>query len=90
MNQAPKNQTGLALGAWGAVQACAAGFGIALGGVIRDFVASLELRTTLGPAAGYVCVYSLEIALLSATLVAMFPLLRPGDRASMEGGRVVP
>jgi BCD family chlorophyll transporter-like MFS transporter len=79
MNQAPKNQTGLALGAWGAVQASAAGFGIALGGIIRDVVASLDLRTTMGPAAGYICVYSLEITLLLVTLVAMLPLLRPNN-----------
>src|SRR5208337_1973729 len=32
MSLAPKNQTGLALGAWGAVQATAAGASIALGG----------------------------------------------------------
>ena len=90
MNQAPKNQTGLALGAWGAVQASAAGFGIALGGVIRDVVAGLDLRTALGPAAGYVCVYTLEIGLLLATLIAMFPLLRPTERAPMEGRRALP
>jgi BCD family chlorophyll transporter-like MFS transporter len=77
MNQAPKNQTGLALGAWGAVQASAAGFGIALGGIIRDVVASLDLGAAMGPAAGYICVYGLEVTLLLATLIAMFPLLRP-------------
>ncbi len=36
MNNAPEGQRGLALGAWGAVQATAAGVGVAAGGVIRD------------------------------------------------------
>jgi len=76
MQSAPRNQTGLALGAWGAVQASAAGFGIALGGIMRDVVAALDWQTALGPAAGYICVYSLEVALLLGALVAMFPLLR--------------
>jgi MFS transporter, BCD family, chlorophyll transporter len=35
MNRAPKEQVGLALGAWGAVQATAAGAGVALGGLGR-------------------------------------------------------
>jgi BCD family chlorophyll transporter-like MFS transporter len=81
MNNAPKNQTGLALGAWGAVQASAAGLAIALGGIIRDGVAALDLHSAFGPAAGYVSVYGLEIALLLVTLIAMFPLLRPSRRA---------
>ncbi|MGD0721179.1 MAG: PucC family protein [Roseiarcus sp.] len=90
MNLAPKGQTGLALGAWGAVQACAAGVAIALGGIIRDIVAGLDLRTTLGPATGYVCVYGLEVALLLATLVAMVPLLDPAAEAGAPRRAVLP
>ncbi len=75
MNLAPKNQAGLALGAWGAVQATAAGASIALGGIIRDVVAGFADRSTLGPATGYVTVYSIELVLLFATFIAMFPLL---------------
>ncbi|OYT99877.1 MAG: MFS transporter [Burkholderiales bacterium PBB1] len=71
MNLAPKNQSGLALGAWGAVQATGAGLAIALGGVIRDVVAAHSTSTT-----GYVTVYTIEIVLLVATIVAMAPLLR--------------
>jgi BCD family chlorophyll transporter-like MFS transporter len=75
------SQNGLALGAWGAVQATAAGGAIALGGVIRDLVADLAsnglLGTALGePAVGYSVVYHLEIFLLFATLVAIGPLAR--------------
>ncbi len=76
MNLAPPNQAGLALGAWGAVQASAAGVAIALGGIIRDVVDHHAPANNLGPAAGYHAVYGLEIILLFATLAAMWPLLR--------------
>lgn len=80
MNSAPPNQTGLALGAWGAVQASAAGVAIAFGGIMRDVVATTAPQTLLGAAAGYVSVYSLEIILLLATLVTM-ARLRHRDEA---------
>jgi BCD family chlorophyll transporter-like MFS transporter len=80
--------SGLALGAWGAVQASAAGLAIALGGAINDAVGELAARGALGaaisgPAAGYGVVYHLEIALLFVTLAAIGPLVgsirsRPG------------
>jgi BCD family chlorophyll transporter-like MFS transporter len=69
MNLAPKDQAGLALGAWGAVQATCAGLAMALGGVLRDSVAHATDSAT-----GYIAVYSLEVFLLCATLAAMFPL----------------
>jgi BCD family chlorophyll transporter-like MFS transporter len=76
MNAAPKDQAGLALGAWGAVQASAAGVAIALGGILRDVVTALTPESSLGAAAGYDFVYCLEIVLLCATLVTMIPLIR--------------
>ncbi len=76
MNLAPRNQTGLALGAWGAVQASAAGMAIALGGVFRDLIGRFAEQDALGSATGYDFVYSLEMVLLFATLVTMFPLIR--------------
>jgi BCD family chlorophyll transporter-like MFS transporter len=76
MNLAPTQQAGLALGAWGAVQATAAGIGVALGGVIRDAALGAGLlRETAGHAAGYTVVFALEIALLLAALAVMLPLL---------------
>jgi BCD family chlorophyll transporter-like MFS transporter len=75
MRQAPRNQTGLALGAWGAVQATAAGVAIACGGIFRDLVYHYA-PATLGAAAGYDFVYSVELALLFVTLVTMFPIIR--------------
>ena len=89
MNFAPPGQTGLALGAWGAVQASAAGVAIALGGIIRDIVATLAPETPLGAAAGYVSVYSLEICLLMATLITMAGIRYLGqacaEPAAIEG-----
>jgi BCD family chlorophyll transporter-like MFS transporter len=76
MNQAPDHQRGLALGSWGAVQASAAGVAIALGGIIRDLVASHLPEGTLGAATPYDCVFGLEIALLLATIIMMAPLVR--------------
>ncbi len=81
MNHAPKDQAGLALGAWGAVQATAAGVAVALGGIGRDLVQALATAEVLparwtGPATGYIAVYSLEVLLLLATLAAMAPLIR--------------
>ena len=71
MRNASPEQTGLALGAWGAVQATAAGLAMALGGVLRDVIAAVSDSQT-----GYAVVYGLEIALLLGTLVAVWPLLR--------------
>jgi len=71
MNLAPKDQAGLALGAWGAVQATAAGVAVAWGGIMRDLVAHVTNSAT-----GYLSVYVLEAVLLLVTMVAMAPLLR--------------
>jgi BCD family chlorophyll transporter-like MFS transporter len=79
-------ETGLALGAWGAVQATSAGLAIALGGAVRDGITSLAVHGSLGPvltgaSTGYSAVYQVEIVLLFATLIAIGPLVRSGTRA---------
>ena len=71
MNRACAGQAGLAMGAWGAAQATSAGLAMALGGILRDLVASISTPWT-----GYCFVYSIEWILLLLTLVAMQPLLR--------------
>ncbi len=81
MSIADKHPTGLVIGAWGGVQATAAGLAIAAGGAIRDGVSTLAVHGALGPAlnspsTGYNVVYHIEIALLFATLVAIGPLIR--------------
>jgi BCD family chlorophyll transporter-like MFS transporter len=78
MQMAPEGQAGLALGAWGAVQATAAGLAIGAGGILRDLVAS-----RWGSLAGYEAVYLLELMLLVVTLALMVPMLRrPGAPAA--------
>jgi BCD family chlorophyll transporter-like MFS transporter len=81
MGLARPGQSGLALGAWGAVQATAAGLGIALGGILRDLGGWFT-----GRAEAYAFVYSLEVALLLVTLVVIAPLVRlPASRQSPQG-----
>jgi BCD family chlorophyll transporter-like MFS transporter len=81
MNLEVGGHTGLALGAWGAVQATCAGAGIALGGAMRDLFGQVAGHGALGagltgPASGYVLVYSIEIVLLLAALIAVGPLAK--------------
>jgi BCD family chlorophyll transporter-like MFS transporter len=84
-----EGQGGLALGAWGAVQASAAGLAIAAGGILRDVTSSLAVSGALGPAltdpsTGYGIVYHVELAMMFATLVALGPLVRPFGAAERE------
>ncbi|WP_299146334.1 PucC family protein [uncultured Tateyamaria sp.] len=72
---------GLALGAWGAAQATAAGVAIALGGTLRDWIGALATSGAWGEAlnsaaTGYSFVYHAEIGLLFVTLVILGPLVR--------------
>ena len=81
MNLENDGLNGLALGAWGAVQATCAGLAIAAGGAIRDGVSALAMQGALGPAlvtpaTGYSFVYHIELYLLFATLIAIGPLTR--------------
>ena len=74
-------RTGLALGAWGAVQATCAGLAIALGAFARDLVSAAAVArdlgpTLAGPSTGYAFVYGVEILLLVGTLIALGPLVR--------------
>lgn len=76
MRSAPRAQVGLALGAWGAVQATAAGIAVALGGVIRDLVVAMPGSSAFRPETPYTPVFSLELALLAAALVAIVVVRR--------------
>ncbi len=70
-------RSGLALGAWGAVQATCAGSAIALGGLVRDALGTQ----------GYATVYTAEIVLLIFTLIAVGPLVRPASEYSLRTPR---
>ncbi len=78
---------GFALGAWGAVQATAAGVSVGLGGTLRDAAAALAADGSLGavlkhPATGYGTVYAMELLLLFLALIALGPLVRSGHRST--------
>ncbi len=98
MAMAQKDATGLALGAWGAVQALAAGLAIAGGGLLSDAVGAAARAGRLGPvldapATGYSAVYAMELVLLFGALVALGPLAgrgRPAALAAASGGAFVP
>ncbi len=98
MALAGRSDSGIAVGAFGAVQATAAGTAIFLGGAIRDAVQTAGSAGLLGeaftlPSIGYSVVYHIEIVLLFATLAAIGPLARlapdPSTRppTSPEGDR---
>ena len=84
-----RDHVGLALGAWGAVQATAGGLAIAVGGAMRDGVSALAMHGVMGEAlannvTGYSFVYHLEMYMLFAALIAIGPLVRsfgPATRA---------
>lgn len=87
MKLGARDQKGLALGAWGAVQATAAGLGIAIGGAGRDAVTYLAMNGSLGSAltdvsTGYSAVYHFEILLICAAMVVLGPIVRGVDEAS--------
>ena len=88
MALAKSETAGLALGAWGAVQATCAGAGIALGGLLRDliaWVAASDASATIATrASGYIAVYIIEILLLVAGLAAIGPLVGRTRKSSIE------
>ncbi|MEM0907358.1 MAG: PucC family protein [Pseudomonadota bacterium] len=75
MRLAPREQVGLALGAWGAVQATAAGVAISLGSILRDVIQHLPMAKLAGTGTPYLAVYCLEIVLLLFALLVLAPLL---------------
>jgi BCD family chlorophyll transporter-like MFS transporter len=83
---------GLALGAWGAVQATAGGASVALGGVIKDLIGALATSGWMGesltsPLTGYSFVYHIEMYLLFGVLVAIGPLVRNASSLTRTQGQ---
>jgi BCD family chlorophyll transporter-like MFS transporter len=82
------NFIGLALGAWGAVQAAAAGLSMFFGGALRDIMNTLASQGALGegltdPSVGYSMVYHVEMLLLFLTLIAVGPLVKRSSSFSI-------
>jgi BCD family chlorophyll transporter-like MFS transporter len=78
MRAAPRDRIGLALGAWGAVQATSAGLAVAVGGAIRDVIAAMPETIAEDPARPYIDVFALEIGLLALALLIGLALWRRG------------
>jgi MFS transporter, BCD family, chlorophyll transporter len=83
MRSAPRDQIGLSLGTWGAVQATSAGLAIAIGGVIRDTIVANE-AVGASAATPYTSVFMLEAGLLTLALLLAFPL-RGKDAGRTDG-----
>ncbi|WP_031323870.1 PucC family protein, partial [Rhodobacter capsulatus] len=77
---APADRIGLALGAWGAVQATAAGVGVALAGVVRDGLVALPGTFGSGVAGPYNTVFAIEAVILIVAIAFAVPLVRRGGR----------
>ncbi len=98
MAAARPQDRGLALGAWGAAQATAAGLAIAASGFVNDIGGALAAGGAFGsaladPVFGFSLVYGLEILLLLATVVAIGPLTRGGPLSvelSLDGVPSIP
>jgi BCD family chlorophyll transporter-like MFS transporter len=76
----PSGESGMALGAWGAVFATSEGLALALSGIVKDGMQHLVTRGVLtggmaDPAVPYSFVYHIEIAFLFLSLVALGPLV---------------
>lgn len=81
---------GLALGAWGAAQATAAGLAIFAGGALKDAIGQTSWAQSLGEATGYAFVYHTEIGLLFLTLIALGPMVRvrPLSHQTSQSGKL--
>ena len=74
IRNAPAEQIGLSLGAWGAVQATCAGIGVALAGVVRDVLVGLPAFAGLQVQTPYNVVFMIEIAFLALAILVAIPL----------------
>jgi MFS transporter, BCD family, chlorophyll transporter len=72
MRAARRDQIGLSLGAWGAVQATAAGTAIAIGGAVRDMVLASE-GAGASASTPYTVVFGIEVGLLVLALLLALP-----------------
>ena len=73
MRAAPRNQNGLALGTWGAVQATAAGVGVALAGIVRDVILSASDDRVVAPHMPYNAVFLIEVVFLLLACAILLP-----------------
>lgn len=92
MSFADPQFNGLVLGAWGGVQATAAGMSMALGGALRDGTGYLAQAGALGEAlrssvTGYSAVYHLEMYMLFVVLAALGPMMRKPSHPPLKSAQ---
>ncbi|MEM6889236.1 MAG: PucC family protein [Pseudomonadota bacterium] len=75
MRSAPRHQIGLALGAWGAVQATAAGVGVASAGIVRDLIVNAPWQGGNAPHTSYSTIFMIEIVFLALAGLALLPVV---------------
>lgn len=73
MRAAPRHHVGLALGAWGAVQATSAGLGIALAGILRDLILAMPSQAGSAAHMPYNAVFLIEIGFLALAILVAIP-----------------
>lgn len=73
IRNAPRDRIGLALGAWGAVQATAAGIGIATAGIVRDVVVGWQGPAGIAAQTPYSVVFTIEVGFLILAIVVLLP-----------------
>ncbi|MFK7869481.1 MAG: PucC family protein [Roseobacter sp.] len=74
IRSAPKAKIGLALGAWGSVQATAAGVGVALAGILRDVILATSSEGAIAAHTPYNAVFVVEIVFLALACAMLLPL----------------
>ena len=91
LRAAPDNRVGLAIGAWGAVQATAAGLGVALAGIVRDLLVMSPGFGGFATETPYVAVFTIEILVLACAVgVAALLVLRARHSLTPVSGLPVP
>ncbi|MEM9550473.1 MAG: PucC family protein [Pseudomonadota bacterium] len=86
IRSAPREQIGLALGTWGAVQATSAGLGIALAGIVRDLVVSLSSQGQIAAHVPYNLVFLIEMVFLGVACAILLPVALGASRMTRQDG----
>ncbi len=82
IRSAPRERIGLALGAWGGVQATCAGLGVALAGIVRDILVASPGLGGLSPETPYNFVFGIEMVFLVLAILVAMPVGRALVRQS--------
>ncbi|WP_299724659.1 PucC family protein [uncultured Tateyamaria sp.] len=87
IRHAPRDRIGLALGAWGAVQATAAGLGVASAGIVRDIIVGWQGATGTAAQTPYTFVFMVEVVFLMLAIAVLVPALAAQKKQKHTLGR---